>query len=95
MPVGLLGKKVGMTQVYAEDGSLVPVTVLEAGPCVVLQLRTKEVDGYEAVQIGTPRKRFEKEAFSADWLTAKTVPPMANVMAPPTICFTIINSFAN
>lgn len=52
MPVGLLGRKIGMTQVYNEDGELVPVTAIEAGPCVVLQLRTLERDGYEAVQIG-------------------------------------------
>ena len=52
MPVGLLGRKVGMTQVYNEDGDMVPVTVIEAGPCVVLQLRTLERDGYEAVQLG-------------------------------------------
>ncbi|VAX36905.1 LSU ribosomal protein L3p (L3e) [hydrothermal vent metagenome] len=52
MPVGLLGRKVGMTQVYDENGNVVPVTVVQAGPCAVLQLRTKERDGYEAVQIG-------------------------------------------
>jgi large subunit ribosomal protein L3 len=52
MPVGLLGRKVGSTQVYDESGSIVPVTVLEVGPCVVLQVRTKDKDGYEAVQIG-------------------------------------------
>lgn len=52
MPVGLLGRKVGMTQVYSADGKLLPVTVIEAGPCVVLQLRTIERDGYEAVQLG-------------------------------------------
>jgi len=52
MPVGLLGRKVGMTQVFGESGELVPVTVIEAGPCVVLQLRTAERDGYEAVQVG-------------------------------------------
>jgi large subunit ribosomal protein L3 len=52
MPVGLLGRKIGSTQVYGEDGQLIPVTVIEAGPCVVLQLRTKERDGYEAVQLG-------------------------------------------
>lgn len=52
MPVGLLGRKIGMTQVYDEDGVLVPVTVIEAGPCVVLQIRTRDRDGYEAVQIG-------------------------------------------
>jgi large subunit ribosomal protein L3 len=52
MSVGLLGRKIGMTQVYAEDGSSVPVTVIEAGPCVVLQVRTIERDGYSAVQLG-------------------------------------------
>jgi large subunit ribosomal protein L3 len=48
----LLGKKVGMTQVYDELGNLVPVTVIEAGPCVVMQVKTAETDGYEAVQLG-------------------------------------------
>jgi large subunit ribosomal protein L3 len=52
MPVGLLGRKIGMTQVYGEDGNIVPVTVIEAGPCVVLQVRTKDRDQYEAVQLG-------------------------------------------
>ena len=52
MPVGLLGRKVGMTQVYDADGKLVPVTVIQAGPCVVLQVRTLARDGYEAVQLG-------------------------------------------
>jgi large subunit ribosomal protein L3 len=49
---GILGKKVGMTQVFDEAGELVPVTVIEAGPCYVTQLRTPEKDGYRAVQIG-------------------------------------------
>ncbi len=50
--VGILGRKVGMTQVYDESGQVVPVTVVAAGPCNVLQLRTPEVDGYSAVQLG-------------------------------------------
>jgi large subunit ribosomal protein L3 len=49
---GLLGKKLGMTQVYRESGEQVPVTVLEVGPCVVLQKKTKATDGYDAVQLG-------------------------------------------
>lgn len=49
---GLLGRKVGMTQVFDPRGEVIPVTVLEVGPCVVTQIRTKERDGYEAVQIG-------------------------------------------
>ncbi|MBN2136997.1 MAG: 50S ribosomal protein L3 [Sedimentisphaerales bacterium] len=48
----LLGKKVGMTQVYNESGSLVPVTVIQAGPCVVMQIKTGDSDGYDAVQLG-------------------------------------------
>lgn len=50
--VGILGRKIGMTQVYDESGKVVPVTVVEAGPCDVLQVRTTDADGYEAVQIG-------------------------------------------
>lgn len=49
---GLLGKKIGMTQIFNERGEVIPVTVIEAGPCVVTQVRTKERDGYEAVQLG-------------------------------------------
>ena len=52
MVEGLIGKKLGMTQVFAEDGKVTPVTVIEAGPCVVVQRRTSERDGYEAVQLG-------------------------------------------
>ncbi|HEY3398336.1 MAG TPA: 50S ribosomal protein L3 [Armatimonadota bacterium] len=52
MPVGLLGKKLGMTRVYVESGASLPVTVIEAGPCVVVQRKTVDKDGYEAVQIG-------------------------------------------
>lgn len=52
MSVGLLGRKVGMTQIYDKAGSVIPVTVLEVGPCTVLQLRTLERDGYQAVQLG-------------------------------------------
>ena len=52
MTKGLLGRKVGMTQVYEESGIAVPVTVIAAGPCDVLQIRTSDRDGYEAVQLG-------------------------------------------
>ena len=48
----LLGKKVGMTQVYDDLGNLVPVTVIQAGPCMVMQVKTAETDGYNAVQLG-------------------------------------------
>src|SRR5712664_3455044 len=49
---GLLGRKVGMTQVFGPNGTVIPVTVIEAGPCVVTQIKTVSQDGYEAVQIG-------------------------------------------
>lgn len=52
MNAAILGRKVGMTRVFAENGASVPVTVVEAGPCPVLQVKTKETDGYEAVQLG-------------------------------------------
>ena len=52
MVTGLIGKKVGMTQVYQKDGSALPATVIKAGPCVVIQMKTKETDGYETVQLG-------------------------------------------
>lgn len=52
MALGLLGRKIGMTQVYNEKGLAVPVTVLELGPCTVLQVRSKDRDGYEALQLG-------------------------------------------
>jgi large subunit ribosomal protein L3 len=49
---GLLGRKIGMTQVFRENGEVIPVTVVRVGPCVVTQIRTRDRDGYEAVQIG-------------------------------------------
>ncbi len=52
MGPGILGKKIGMTQVYRPDGQVVPVTLLKAGPCVVVQRKTPAVDGYESVQLG-------------------------------------------
>jgi len=52
MALGLLGLKVGMTQIYNDAGKLAPVTVLQVGPCPVLQVRTQDIDGYDAVQLG-------------------------------------------
>ena len=52
MQKGLIGKKIGMTQLFDESGKVIPVTVVEAGPCVVVQKKTMENDGYEAVQVG-------------------------------------------
>jgi len=65
MNVGLLGRKVGMTQIYLEDGKAVPVTVVECGPCTVLQVRTAEKDGYHALQLGFQDKK-RKSATQAE-----------------------------
>jgi large subunit ribosomal protein L3 len=55
--MGIMGKKVGMTRVYSENGTAVPVTAIEAGPCVVLQRKSVENDGYNAIQVGFASKR--------------------------------------
>jgi len=62
---GLLGKKIGMTSVFSADGKNVPCTVVEAGPCVVTQIKTVETDGYEAIQIGFEEKK-EKNTSKAE-----------------------------
>lgn len=54
---GLLAKKLGMTNIFAEDGTMIPVTVLQAGPCNVITVKTKEKDGYEAIQLGFGEKK--------------------------------------
>jgi large subunit ribosomal protein L3 len=57
---GILGRKVGMTQIFVEDGTAIPVTVIKAGPCLVVQRKTAKSDGYEAVQIGLVEERPAK-----------------------------------
>jgi large subunit ribosomal protein L3 len=61
MVTGLIGKKVGMTQLFTADGTVQPATVLKAGPCVVVQAKTVETDGYEAVQLGLVEAKPTKE----------------------------------
>lgn len=65
MAVGILGRKVGMTQVFRNDGWIIPVTVIEAGPCYILQVKTKEKNGYDAVQLGFADKK-EKSTNKPD-----------------------------
>lgn len=60
MKKAILGKKLGMTQLFCDDGKMIPVTVVEAGPCVVVQKKTVETDGYEAVQFGFSDKEERK-----------------------------------
>lgn len=57
MTKGILGKKLGMTQIFAANGDVIPVTVVQAGPCVVLQKKSVETDGYEAIQLGFEEKK--------------------------------------
>jgi large subunit ribosomal protein L3 len=60
MTIGLLGKKLGMTRVYDEAGAFIPVTVIQAGPCPILQIKCKEKDGYSALQLGFDPKAERK-----------------------------------
>jgi len=59
---GIIGKKIGMTQIYHDDGTVIPVTVIKAGPCVVVQRKTAGKDGYEAVQLGLVEEKPPKKA---------------------------------
>ncbi len=70
---GLIGKKIGMTSIFDENGKNVPCTVIEAGPCVVTQVRTKEVDGYEALQLGFDDKKTANKAAEGHAKKAGTV----------------------
>lgn len=68
---GILGKKVGMTQVFDENGAVVPVTVVDVGNIVVTQVKTCENDGYAALQLGILKKKMHGKAFEQEWLKAK------------------------
>ncbi|GAX89321.1 50S ribosomal protein L3 [Effusibacillus lacus] len=71
---GILGRKLGMTQVFNEDGTVVPVTVIEAGPCVVLQKKELQNDGYEAVQLGFADKKRANKPETGHAQKAGTTP---------------------
>ena len=70
---GLIGKKIGMTSIFDEKGKNIPCTVIEVGPCVVTQVRTKEVDGYEALQLGFDDKKTAIKAAEGHAKKAGTV----------------------
>ena len=82
---GILGKKIGMTQIFDDNGEVIPVTVVEAGPCVVVQRKSEESDGYEAVQIGlverSPRRNAPKP-FKGHFAAAG-IPPTRFVAEVP------------
>ena len=69
---GLIGKKIGMTSVYDENGKNIPCTVLEAGPCVVTQVKTEETDGYSAIQLGYGEKKEKNTSKAMQGHFAKT-----------------------
>jgi large subunit ribosomal protein L3 len=82
---GILGKKLGMTQIYAPNGRVVPVTVVQAGPCLVVQRKTAENDGYEAVQVGLVEARPDRKPGKprAGHFQKAGVPPVKRVVEFP------------
>lgn len=76
MDKAIIGKKIGMTQIFTKEGVVIPVTVVEAGPCHVVQVKTKENDGYEAVQIGFGEKKEKKttKALIGHFAKGKVLP---------------------
>ena len=90
---GLIGKKIGMTQIYSEGGQAIPVTVVEAGPCVVTQVKTQVIDGYNAVQVGYGERKgkhsnkaldghFQKAGTNAKRFLAEFVPVPITIIRP-------------
>jgi large subunit ribosomal protein L3 len=78
MVTGIIGRKLGMTQVFETDGSVVPATIIKAGPCVVVQAKTSQTDGYEAVQLGLVDERAPKaNKPTAGHYKKANVPPTA------------------
>jgi large subunit ribosomal protein L3 len=73
---GLIGRKVGMTSIYSAEGKATPCTVIEAGPCVVTQVKTKETDGYEAIQLGfgSRKEKNTPKALKGHFAKSKTEP---------------------
>jgi len=74
--LGLIGKKIGMTSIFNEEGKNIPCTIIQAGPCVVTQLKTEEVDGYTAVQLAfdEQKERRMTKALAGHFQKAKTTP---------------------
>src|SRR2546423_13941480 len=79
MVTAIIGRKVGMTQVFATDGTVTPATAIQAGPCVVLQAKNAQTDGYESVQLGLVEEKPAKEnkALGGHYAKANVPPPRA------------------
>jgi len=75
---GIIGKKVGMTSIYSAEGKALPCTIIEAGPCVVTQVKTTEKDGYESVQLGygVRKEKNTPKALLGHFKKANTTPKM-------------------
>jgi large subunit ribosomal protein L3 len=80
MKFALLGRKIGMTQIFAESGEVIPVTVIEAGPCKVLQIKSQESDGYSAIQIGFADKKKNRVKKAEAGHAAKTKSPAKKII---------------
>ena len=87
---GLIGKKVGMTQVYDEQGKIVPVTVIEAGPCVVVDVKTADRDGYSAIQLGFGSRKAKNVTKAVQGHCAK-----AGLKDVPAFSFSVIGENTN
>ena len=73
---GILGKKIGMTSIYDESGRNIPVTVVEAGPCVVTQVKTKEKDGYDAIQMAFDERKVTSTLLSTHFFIICAISPI-------------------
>ena len=85
---GLIGKKIGMTSLFDADGKQIPCTVIEAGPCVVTQVRTIEKDGYEAIQLafGEKKESHTTKAMKGHFAKANTTPKRLTFQVPMQYC---------
>jgi len=87
MPIGLIGKKLGMSQIFDETGKLIPVTLIEVGPCPILQVKTVDKDGYQALQLGYEKldadKRKKESARQRSGLTLANIGHCAKAGAAP------------
>lgn len=84
-----LGKKIGMTQIYEENGIVVPVTIIEAGPCTVTQVKTKETDGYQAVQLGFGAVKRRNKPLSGHLKNSRLVRHLREVKADDVSEYTV------
>ena len=89
MRQGFLGKKIGKTQIFRDDGMVVPVTLIEAGPCVVTQVKTKETDGYEAVQLGFGEVKRRNKPLSGHLKNSRLSRYLREVVADDPTEFTV------